>query len=416
MITQQVSNQVTLSSSQLFGNTIDDFLNSFQFYTLSELNVNNEVYIEFELDRNTATRKVCPILRMATVEDAMDIVQIYENVYDDYPYKEMLDVDEVKNMILNDAIKWIMFLDRKGNIIGCFTFVIDLETKRGYIRGLMMKREYQGQFDAVKATMASFYMMWTMYKDRIFIWHAEARTAHAKSQYVAVISSLKPIGFFPNKDVFNKKVESDLFMITYDQRALNEYRSKKIPKIILQVEDPFFYSTQRHNLGGYERVDPKIALNDSEICKAKKKLSRKIEKDNFGYETIKFEIKGSNSYFKFLHTPMVHNFEKTKYQVNSLEELYVFIEEFKKCALELGVRYYECFVSAYLPEHQKLFFDAGLIPRGYVPSWGYNYDTNQFEDYIIFNSYRGEIDDKIRLVSDAKELLVSLGYEIEDSI
>ncbi len=416
MITKQVSNQVTLSSSQLFGNTLDDFVNSFQFNNLFEFNINNEVYIDFELDRKNNTKKVCPILRMATADDAMDIVQIYENVYDEYPYKEMLDVDEVKIMILNENIKWIMFLDRKGDTIGCFTFVIDLETKRGYIRGLMMKREYQGQFDAVKATMASFYVIWTMYKDRIYIWHAEARTAHAKSQYVAVISSLKPIGFFPNKDLFNKKVESDLFMITYDQRALNDYRNKRIPKIIPQAENSFFYSTQRHNLGGYECVEPKIALKDSELSKAKKKLLIKIDKDNFGYETIKFEIEGSHSYFKFLHTPMVHNFEKTEYQVDSLEELYVFIDEFKKCAFDLGIRYYECFVSAYHPEHQKLFFDAGLIPRGYVPSWVYNYDTNQFDDYIIFNSYTGEIDNNIRLVSDAKELLFSLGYEIEDSL
>jgi len=415
MITRQISDQLTLSSSQLFGNTIDEFISSFQFNNTFEININNEVYIDFELDRKADTKKVCPILRMASVEDAVDIVEIYENVYDDYPYKEMLDVDEVKKMILNDAIKWIMFLDRKGNSIGCFTFVIDLETKRGYIRGLMMKREFQGHFDAVKATMASFYVMWTMYKDKIYIWHAEARTAHAKSQYVAVISSLKPIGFFPNKDIFNKKVESDLFMITYDQRAVNEYRSNKIPKIIPQVEISFFYSTLRHNLGGFERVDPKIALKDSEICKAKKKMSRKIEKDNFGYETIKFEIKGSPSYFKFLHTPMVRNFEKTEYQVDSLEELYAFIEEFKKSAADLGVRYYECFVSAYQPEHQKMFFDAGLIPRGYVPSWVYNSDNDQFDDYIIFNSYSGEIDNNIRLVSDAKDLLFSLGYEVKDS-
>ena len=278
----------------------------------------------------------------------------------------------------------------------------------------MMKREFQGHFDAVKATMASFYVMWTTYKDRIYIWHAEARTAHAKSQYVAVISSLKPIGFFPNKDIFNNKIESDLFMITYDQRAINGKRSKTVPKIIPQVESSFSYATLRHNLGGFERVDPKIALKDSEIRKARKKMVRKIEKDNFGYETIKFLIEGSESYFKFLHTPMVHNFEKTEYKVDSLEELYVFIEEFKRCALDLDIRYYECFVSAYEPEHQKLFFDAGLVPRGYVPSWFYNSNISSFEDFIIFNSYSEGIDNNMRLVSDAKSLLFYLGYELKD--
>lgn len=94
-----------------------EFISSFQFNNTFEININNEVYIDFELDRKANTKKVCPILRMASVEDAVDIVEIYENVYDDYPYKEMLDVDEIKKMILNDAIKWIMFLDRKGNSI-----------------------------------------------------------------------------------------------------------------------------------------------------------------------------------------------------------------------------------------------------------------------------------------------------------
>ena len=87
MITRQISDQLTLSSSQLFGNTIDEFISSFQFNNTFEININNEVYIDFELDRKADTKKVCPILRMASVEDAVDIVEIYENVYDDYPYK-----------------------------------------------------------------------------------------------------------------------------------------------------------------------------------------------------------------------------------------------------------------------------------------------------------------------------------------
>ncbi len=413
MATRQVSDHLILSSSELFGDTIDDFISSFQLNGASEVDIYNEVFIDFELERKAQKAKVCPILRMASKEDAADIVEIYENVYEDYPYKEMLDVNEVKKMIMNDSVKWIMFLDRNGNTIGCFTFVLDFDTKRGYIRGLMMKREYQGQFDAVKATMASFYAMWSAYKDKIYIWHAEARTAHAKSQYVAVISSLKPIGFFPNKDLFNKKVESDLFMITYDQRALNEYRSVRVPSIISQVENSFLYATQRHRLGGFDVIEPEIPLSSLEVHKTRTKVKKKVKKDKFGYEIIKLFIEGSDSYFKFLHTPMVHNFEKTEYKVNSLEELYVFIDEFKKCALELNIRYYECFVSAYEPEHQKLFFDAGLIPRGYVPSWVYNSDADCFEDVIIFNSFSGEIDHDIRLVTEAKDLLFYLGYTID---
>ena len=78
-------------------------------------------------------------------------------------------------------------------------------------------------------------------------------------------------------------------------------------------------------------------------------------------------IPGTESYFKFLYTPQVQNFEKTEYSVNNLEELYVFVQDFKKLARLLKVRYCEAFISAYDVEHQSIFYNAGLNPRGYIP-------------------------------------------------
>ena len=68
----------------------------------------------------------------------------------------------------------------------------------------------------------------------------------------------------------------------------------------------------------------------------------------------------------------------------------------------------EVFVSAYKPDHQKIFLEAGLSPRGYIPSWNYNQKKNVFEDCILFNKFEGKIDKNIQLIPEGKELLNSL--------
>ena len=122
-------------------------------------------------------------------------------------------------------------------------------------------------------------------------------------------------------------------------------------------------------------------------------------------------IKRSGAYFKFLHTPQVKNVEKIEYKVNNLEELFVFLQEFKKVIRKLKVRYYEVYVSAYEPFHQGLFRSEGFIPRGYIPSWKYNPENEKFEDYVLFNCYEGEIDENIQLIPEGKELFKILSLK-----
>ena len=100
---------------------------------------------------------------------------------------------------------------------------------------------------------------------------------------------------------------------------------------------------------------------------------------------IKFTLEGSSSFFSFLYTPQVQNFEKTKYKVKSVEELFVFGQKFQEYRVKYNVRYLEVFISAYNPVHQKIFYNLGLIPQGYIPSWDYNDKEGVFEDSILFN-------------------------------
>ena len=157
-------------------------------------------------------------------------------------------------------------------------------------------------------------------------------------------------------------------------------------------------------------VSPDIKLNSSNISFIKKKIITEVIRDKYGYEEVKISIKGSDSYIKFLYTPTVKNFEKTTYEITNLEELFILVQEFKNYAKKLNIRYFEVFVSAYEPEHQKIFLDSKLCPRGYVPSWKYNQEKEIFEDYILFNYFEGEIDGNIQLIPEGEELLRCLNF------
>jgi hypothetical protein len=154
---------------------------------------------------------------------------------------------------------------------------------------------------------------------------------------------------------------------------------------------------------------PRIRLNLKLITELSKFLNVNNKKGKYGYETYKLWFCNSDSYIKFLYTPTVQNIEKISYNVSNVEELFVLVYEFKKIATDLKARYYECFVSAYEPTHQKIFLNAGFVPRGYIPCWKYIKKLDKFEDCIVFNSYEGRIDENIQFIEEGWNLLKSLG-------
>ena len=394
-----------ISIHELFPNSTSQLIKPFE--KVINPDIHTGMCLDFKLCDRGKRQKINPILRLARPEDAEEIVQIYKELYNGtYPYKEMEDVAEVRRMIQDPSVQWIIYQDPSFNLAGCITFVLDFENKRGYIRGFMLKKKYQGIIDITKAMIGSMLGMIYNFKDRIYNWYVENRTAHAKSQYSMWVCGIAPIGFYPNKDIFMGKVESDLMQILYDERTLTQYRSKKTPQILPCVETCYLYSEARYHLGAYKFVSPELTLDGEKIKGLRRDLVKHISKDKYGYETIRYEL--GNSYFEFLYTPQVQNFEKTKYFVNNLEEIYVFTREFIDCGKKLGIRYCEAFISAYEPEHQQIFYEAGLVPRGYIPSWNFNPETETFEDYILFNSFAGTIDKEIQVIDEGEELLNAL--------
>lgn len=407
MISNQVFSSPTVSLAELFPNCTQELLEPFKEVIDGEFK--EHLHLKFEI-AGKKRNKISPILRLARPDDVKEIVEIYKELYNGtYPYKEMEDEEEVRNMIEDPNVEWVIYQDPHYNIAGCVTFILDFDNRRGYIRGFMLKKKYQGYIDITKAMIGSMLAMLHKYKDIIYTWYVENRTAHAKSQYSMWVCGIAPIGIYPNKDIFLGKVESDLMQILYDERALRKHRCKISPLLISPIDACFQYSSKRYNLGTYTRTDPSIKLSKRKINNLNKKLEKKVVRDKHGYEMITLTLNGTDSYYKFLYTPQVKNFEKTDYTVKNLEELYVFTRAFLQCKKELNVRYCELFISAYLPEHQQLFFDAGFCPRGYIPSWEYSSENDCFKDVVLFSIFDGQIDKKIQLIEQGKELVRTLG-------
>lgn len=408
MLSKQAYTEKKISLEDLFPNFSQQFLEPFEGILNDD--IKHEIHLDFNITGRNHNHKINPILRLARPEDAEEIIEIYKELYDGtYPYKEMEDIQEVRKMIRDPTIQWIIYQDPSYNIAGCITFVFNFVNKRAYIRGFMLREQYQGYIDITKAMIGSMLGMLHKYKDIIYTWYVENRTAHAKSQYSMNVCGIAPIGFYPNKDVFCGKVESDIMQILYDERVLKKYRSREVPKLIPQVKTCFDYSNKRYNLGLFNSENPPIQLNKRKVNRIKKKLEKRVDRNKFGYETITFTLLGSPSSFTFLHTPQVQNFEKTKYKVANLEELYVFVQEFLQCKKDLRIRYCEVFVSAYKPEHQQIFYDAGLMPRGYVPSWNYSNKNGFFEDSILFNMFEEKLSTDIKLIGQGQEFLQTIG-------
>lgn len=368
---------------------------------------------QFDLNRQGTRKKINPILQLAKPEEAEVITGLFKEAYDGtYPYKEFEDVEEMRKMLEEGLVNFILFKDKSGEILGCLKFVIDPVNRRGYQGGMALKKKYLGRIDVVRAYIGACVYFYQKYRNDIFLWYGEARTAHSKVQYFTKICAVLPLAFFPNKDIFLNKVESDLFVIAYQEKTLREYRCKEIPTIIPEVVDCFIYSSERYELGPVNIQVPEINLDRDEIMNLQQRLKLTVEKDKYNYNYITLSFEGSDSHFKFLYTPQIQNFEKVQYEIKSLEELFVYIQEFQRLAQLLNIRYTEIFVSAHEPGHQKIFNESGLIPRGYVPCWKYDEASNTFEDHVVFNQYTGDIDPDIQLIPEGWKLLESLNLII----
>lgn len=416
MAVQSYLSNLFVSRMKLLSDFTQNYLNS--FILRESINLHSGTQFKFTIRERTQSKKINPIIRKARASDVDEIIFTYKDIYEGtYPYKEMEDFSHILHMIQEENVEWLVFEHpNSGEFCGCFTLVLDFKDKKGYTRGFVVKKKFEGKLDVIKAFLGSFIAMFSKYEGKIFRWYGESRTAHSKSQYCMRPSGFKPVAFLPNKDMFYNKVESDLLLISYDRKAILGMRSKETPILIPKVVDCFQYSSKRYRLGKYMTYRSPLILDQKKMKSISKKILTRHNMDRFGYQKITILIKKSKSYLSFLYAPSVQNIEKVEYITENIEELHVFATELIKITSDLSVRYVEVFVSAYKPQEQLIFSKLGLSPRGYVPSWKYNVKTSNFEDYILFNMFQGKISQDIHLLDEGKELLDNINLSTSEFV
>ena len=388
--------------------TIEDMLNNYPYSREMDLDKG------YDFENPIRNGKKIPSLKFATEEDAEVITNIFKEVYEDtYPYKRMEDISEVRSMIRSPNYYWIIFRFKPNKVIGCIGLHLDFENKIGNFFGFAFRKKYQHKADISTASIACVIAPMYKFKDQILIWTAEIRSSFSSIQHIAKLTGFNPTAFFPNKDIFFNHSESEILFIIYNRKALFNYRSSEKPKIISQAIFCYFYAFLNYSLGlpaikNYDTLDSE--LDKDKIVNINSLLKRKVERDKFGNELITISLKGTNSFFEFLHYDNIYIAEKVVYEVSTLEELYVFIEEIKSITQELRLRYFEVYVSAYDPAHQTIFFNAGFKPTGYIPAFKYNKATNFYEDQVLFVYHEKELNKEINLIPETVEFLKIIKY------
>ena len=409
MITQEILTWPIIPRDYLYPKSIEDFLDAFE--GILDLDIESGMELDFLIEGREASTKISPVLKLARPEDAKDLADICKKVYDNsYPYREMEDEKVIKKLIKDPHHHFILFKVGEYSA-GCFRCAIDFEEKKGYMGGFMLRKQFHGVVDVIKVIMGSYYWMWSTFKDDVVMWHCENRTAHAALQHMTALCGINTVAIFPNKDIFYGLVESDVMGLIFNEETLRNYRTKKVPALIENALEPFLYTDNLYQLGFFQLVSPHLELDQEKISDLKSKLIRKVSKDNYGYEHFCLTLKGNKSFFSFLHTPSVQNYEKVKYHVDSLEEFHVFIEEVKNCMVEQDIRYCEIFTSGHEPEYQQILYDFDFRARGYVPCWELDAKEQSYEDSVVFSCHEGDIE-HIELLSQGKELFSMVGLKI----
>ena len=88
--------------------TIKEFLQLYDWNV--SLNSQNILNLDFQLEVNYKSQRVCPIIRIANLKDAREISILFKEIYKGtYPYKQMENTQEIRHMIKDQNYMWFIF-------------------------------------------------------------------------------------------------------------------------------------------------------------------------------------------------------------------------------------------------------------------------------------------------------------------
>ncbi len=397
--------------------TIDDYINKYPY--MSFTNIKNGILDDFNFNLENDSDKIIPIVQLATPNDAKIISNLFKDVYEGkYPFKEMEDEKKIEDMIKSKNYIWCVFKIQNNKHVGCVGAKLNFETKKGCVFGFVIKREFQGITNNMRIFFLFIYYLWSYYKNVILVWTSEVRTYIKTPQFAESLVGFIPIGFLPNKDIFNDKIESEFLNIIYDKEVFNKYRSRKKIVIIKEVLGYFNYSQKKYGLESCELESPILNLNKKLLLELKDKITLDVIIEDNDITKIKILLEEYNSSLIFNYNIRSNNIENLEYHVSELEILVLFLRKLRIYINLNNIRYAECYVSAYKSKHQKIFLEAGFYPKGYIPCYQFNKKENNFEDSILFVYNKNPIDPHFEknLIDETKKLyrLFQKGYYIEN--
>ena len=160
-------------------NTIDDFLENInEDGTYKGVKPNDTLPVSLEHPK--------------TIEDAQQIVYIYETVYKGtYPFVEMLNAQWIYESFSNPNYIWGVIRIKKeddenhGKIAGCYTWIMDFKKRVAYNRGYNILPQYWGKLGAQEIAYAMIKKIMEQTKGKIDKWYNECVTDHSKTQWMS---------------------------------------------------------------------------------------------------------------------------------------------------------------------------------------------------------------------------------------
>ena len=117
------SEEQTLSYGDLFKDFTHQLLESFKTH---DFDFNSGTTANFSVKERVNKNKINPVIRYANNDDIEDIISIYKDIYGaSYPYKEMLDPEEIRKKLASQEVEWLLFETKSGESAGTITFDLD---------------------------------------------------------------------------------------------------------------------------------------------------------------------------------------------------------------------------------------------------------------------------------------------------
>lgn len=343
----------------------------------------NKIETELAQEFNLKERAIITDYQGKTGE-ALGIIQLYRNAYEltsadyidqvKYPYPEAFDPEWVHRTASSPDTIWKVVWDTlTDQPIGTGTILINRQDKKGYMRGIIIDPAYQGKGLAAFILVNAFKEVINEYRDVIKIFWTENRSAHPKSQKIAEASGMKPVGLLPNKDIFLDERESDILYVLYSMNTLKNRRPN--PTLVPAVL-PIF-----EVVGRQFRLDDAIPTHVHSTFGNGFNPTGHVTADKYNYHFFTYTANGKQ--LKFVVNPRVMVAENTWFSPDIDPTTLRTLLWFARQSLATVLYYMECYVSAFAPETQQAFVDAGFEATGYLPGW--NVVDGQREDAVIFS-------------------------------